>query len=78
MQFVAEVAAEEERGDFDGAAGCAIEKRLLGCVAEGGDELGEEVCDAAWRKKYCQLSGVSLWQRSAAHHLVCQRSRHML
>lgn len=46
---VAEVAAEEERDDFDGAAGGAVEEGLVRRVAEGGDELGEEVGDAAWR-----------------------------
>ncbi|KAH9832131.1 hypothetical protein Tdes44962_MAKER08848 [Teratosphaeria destructans] len=44
---VAEVAAEEEGDDFDGAGGRAVEQGLLGRVTEGGDELGEEVGDAA-------------------------------
>lgn len=47
MQTIAEVAGQEERNDFDGTAGRAVEKALLGGVAKGGDELGEEVRYAA-------------------------------
>jgi len=40
--------AGDQEDDFDRAARCAVEERLLGRVAEADDELREEVGDAAW------------------------------
>jgi hypothetical protein len=44
--LVACPAANNQEDDFNCAAGCAVEKRFLGRVAEADDQLGEEVRDA--------------------------------
>lgn len=44
--MVSDEATDDESDDFDGAARRGVEKGFLGSVAEGFDELVEEVGDA--------------------------------
>lgn len=44
---VTEIATCNQCDDFHYTTGCAVEERLISCVAERHDELGEEIADTA-------------------------------